>query len=260
MEFGLCELAIVPLRQGLSDRSEMISQILFGEIFEIIAKRGDWLRVKMPQDNYEGWVQKDSISLITEADYYRFQNNKKIFFEDLQIILVKNGKEKILVPIGSAFPGFSEQESIFTINGNTYGFEKALSPEKVTVDKREMIIKVAKKFLNTSYIWGGRTAWGIDCSGFSQLLYKIVGVELPRDASQQVHVGNTVNFITDAKPGDLVFFDDDDGNIIHVGIFMDNGKIIHASKKVRIDIVDHQGIYNREIKRYTHNLRVIKSI
>ncbi len=260
MEFGLSELAVIPIRQGLSDRSEMLSQILFGESFEIIAKRGEWLRIKMPEDNYEGWVVKDAVSIISENDFLRLQNNKKVFFEDLQTVLIRNNNDKILVPIGSVFPNFKQGESVFTINNNHYKFEKSIGEEVVTVDKREMIINIAKKLLNCPYLWGGRTAWGIDCSGFTQLLYRIAGVNIPRDSNQQVHFGNTINFTTDAKSGDLIFFDDDEGNIVHVGVYMGSGQIIHASTKVRIDIVDHQGIYNREIKRYTHNLRVIKSI
>ena len=112
-------------------------------------------------------------------------------------------------------------------------------------DHRQTIIKAAQSMLNTPYLWGGRTSWGIDCSGFSQFLYSLTGLKLPRDASQQVNFGKTLNFVSEAQPGDLAFFDNEEGIISHVGIIFEPGKIIHASGKVKIDTIDHQGIYNR---------------
>ena len=115
-------------------------------------------------------------------------------------------------------------------------------------------------FLNAPYLWGGKTPFGVDCSGFTQMVYKLNGYKLMRDASQQSKQGEALSFIEESEPGDLAFFDNEEGNIIHVGIIMDDNYIIHASGKVRIDRLDHLGIYNAEINKHTHKLRVIKKI
>jgi len=109
-------------------------------------------------------------------------------------------------------------------------------------------------------LWGGRSPFGIDCSGFTQIIYKMAGIKIPRDASQQVHVGTALSFVDETQPGDLAFFDDEEGNIVHVGILWKRNKIIHASGKVRIDNVDQFGIFNVDTKRYTHKMRVMKKI
>lgn len=258
MEFGINESAFLPIRQGLSDRSEMLSQILFGECFKVLINREDWCRIQTISDNYEGWVCKKGLSFLSEDEFKKLNKVKQLFYDDLQTVLVKNNKEKIQVPIGSVFPNLKGDE--FSINDNLYKLEVPLKKSSKISDKRGYILDIAQKMINVPYLWGGRTAWGIDCSGFIQLLFKIVGIQLPRDANQQVNIGSAVNFISESQPGDLVFFDDEEGNIIHVGILVGESKIIHASQRVRTDTIDHQGIYNNEIKRYTHNLRVIKSI
>ena len=101
---------------------------------------------------------------------------------------------------------------------------------------------------------------GMDCSGFSQVVHRIVGNDLPRDASQQVELGDTISFVEEAQAGDLAFFDNEEGNITHVGICLGGGDIIHASGSVRIDKLDHIGIFNADKGTYSHKLRVIKRI
>lgn len=164
--------------------------------------------------------------------------------------------ENITIPCGALLP---KGKNNFHINKNHYKFLDDFKPLK-TDNKSEIILKTAFSMLNTPYLWGGRTSWGIDCSGFAQFLYSIAGIQLPRDASQQVNSGRTLSFISEARPGDLAFFDNEEGIITHVGIIYEPGKVIHASGKVKIDTIDHQGIYNKSLKRYTHNLRVVKTI
>jgi len=259
MKTGICELSYIPMRAGLSHKTEMINLVLFGEIFEVLITRNEWVKIRLLHDDYEGWVEESSIIHISEdsgivelfADY--------IVCPEANTILTRNAKETITIPSGSKIPATAIKSGEFSINSNKYKLpETFVIPENK--DSHQTIVNYARNMLNTAYLWGGRTAWGIDCSGFSQYLYSLVGIKLPRDASQQVNMGNTLNFITEAQPGDLAFFDNEEGNIIHVGIICDHGKIIHASGKVKIDTIDHHGIYNKTQKRYTHNLRVIQAI
>ncbi|NTW32657.1 MAG: C40 family peptidase, partial [Bacteroidetes bacterium] len=122
------------------------------------------------------------------------------------------------------------------------------------------IVENAYMYLDAPYLWGGRSPFGIDCSGFVQMVYKLIGIRLPRDASQQASQGTTINFLSEAVPGDIAFFDNEDGIIVHTGIIINNGQIIHASGRVRIDNLDHEGIFQVKTKKYTHKLRLIKRI
>lgn len=259
MKFGICEIGYMPLRAGISHKSEMLSQVLFGEIFEILIQRGDWTKIRLIHDSYEGWVEEQTIS------HLEIEEANENYLSDMCITnirctsLLKNSNQKIKIPIGCVLQTQNPTSKTFQINNNQYDIESELI-DFSDKGKRKIIIDNAVQLLGTPYLWGGRTAWGIDCSGFSQLLYRLAGIFLPRDASQQISMGNTLNFLSESQAGDLVFFDNEDGNIIHVGIILENSKIIHASKQIRIDTIDHQGIYNRDIKRYTHNLRVIKSL
>ena len=115
-------------------------------------------------------------------------------------------------------------------------------------------------YLNSPYLWGGRSPFGIDCSGFTQMVFKLNGIKLPRDAYEQAEIGKTLNFIEETQKGDLAFFDNEEGKIIHTGIIIDKNKIIHSSGKVRIDNLDHYGIFNAETGKYSHNLRLIKKV
>lgn len=259
MKTGICELAYVPMRAGLSHKAEMISQLLFGEVFEILISRNGWLKIRLLHDNYEGWVEEPVVTVLGEdesslpafADCY-------VCCEPLVLSLL-NEKDTITVPSGAKIPVSAFQSGDFFVNNTKYSLPENFN-QLIDTDHRQTIIKTAQSMLNTPYLWGGRTSWGIDCSGFSQFLYSLTGLKLPRDASQQVNFGKTLNFVSEAQPGDLAFFDNEEGIISHVGIIFEPGKIIHASGKVKIDTIDHQGIYNKTLKRYTHNLRVIKAI
>lgn len=259
MNLGICELSYIPLRAGMSHKSEMISQVLFGEIFEICSQRGDWLKIRLLHDNYEGYIEETTATSLSGTDNILEHYDNSIICSDVNNSFIKNNKDIIIFPIGARIPKSSTSENKFFINENLYAPISSIDTGEIG-DKRINIINFAKKLINTPYLWGGRTAWGIDCSGFSQLIYKLINIAIPRDACQQVSLGNTLNFLTEAQIGDLAFFDNDEGSIVHVGIISENNTIIHASKYVRIDTIDHQGIYNKTLKKYTHNLRVIKSI
>jgi hypothetical protein len=251
--FGVCNLAMIPLRAEASDKSEIVSQVLFGEHFEVLEQYKQWSYIKMQYDDYQGWVDTKQFQTITEASYNQLSSDAIILNADLIEYIVAPSNLLIPIPLGASLSFLNHPE----INPNNFNFEGT----KISgVKPRNKIINSAFMYLSAPYLWGGKTPFGIDCSGFTQMVYKLNGYKLLRDASQQATQGEALSFIEESEPGDLAFFDNDEGNIIHVGIIMENNYIIHASGKVRIDRLDHLGIYNAEINKHTHKLRVIKKI
>ncbi len=251
--FGICNLAIIPLRCEPSDRSEIVSQVLFGEHFEILEQQKQWSKIKLQYDQYEGWVDSKQFQIISDADYHQLSTDAIILNSDLIEYITGPNNLLIPIPLGASLSFLNHSE----INKQNYDFEGL----KISGKKpKSNLINTAFMYLNAPYLWGGKTPFGIDCSGFTQMVYKLNGYRLLRDASQQATQGEALSFIEESEPGDLAFFDNEEGSIIHVGIMMDNNYIIHASGKVRIDRIDHLGIYNAELNKHTHKLRVIKKI
>ena len=251
--FGICNLGIVPIRSEASDRSEMVSQLLFGDSFKIIETSPKWTKIQTAYDAYEGWIDNKQFQKITEIQYNLLENSESILNGELIDFISFETNQLMPIPLGSSL-NFLDINEINTAN---FQFE---GKKECGVKPKENLLKTAFLYLNAPYLWGGKTPFGIDCSGFTQMVYKLNGYKLLRDASQQAIQGDALSFIEESEPGDLAFFDNDEGNIIHVGIMMENNYIIHASGKVRIDRLDHLGIYNAETNRHTHKLRVIKKI
>lgn len=251
--FGICNLAMIPLRFEPSDKSEIVSQILFGEHFEILEQMKQWSRIKVQYDEYEGWIDSKQLQLISESNFNQLSAETIILNSDLIEYITTSDNQLIPIPLGSSVSFINKSE----INTSNFEFDGTKTSGKKT---KEHLIKTAFMYLNAPYLWGGKTPFGIDCSGFTQMVYKLNGYKLLRDASQQSKQGEALSFIEESEPGDLAFFDNEDGNIIHVGIIMDDNYIIHASGKVRIDRLDHLGIFNAETNKHTHKLRVIKKI
>jgi hypothetical protein len=251
--FGICNLAIIPLRFEPSDKSEIVSQVLFGEHFEILEQLKQWSKIKLQYDDYEGWVDSKQYQIISESEYNQLSEDVIVLNADL--VQYITGSDDLLLPVtlGASLSFLSHGD----INTSNYNFEGT----KISGTKtKDCLLNTAFMFLNAPYLWGGKTPFGVDCSGFTQMVYKLNGHKLMRDASQQSKQGEALSFIEESEPGDLAFFDNEEGNIIHVGIIMEDNHIIHASGKVRIDRLDHLGIYNAEANKHTHRLRVIKKI
>jgi hypothetical protein len=248
MRYGCCHLSIVPVRAINNDRAEMVTQLLFGDIFEILEKEPKWIKIKIAFDQYEGWIDSRQFIYITGEQYYNLKQKELFCLTDLVEYVQDKTEHLTTVLMGSSVEATSILGYTFVINSSNGDKE------------RENIVRYALLYLNAPYLWGGKTPFGIDCSGFTQMVYKTCGFKLYRDAYQQAEQGITLSFIEEAKPGDLAFFDDEDGRIIHVGIIMENNYIIHAHGKVRIDRLDHSGIFNSDIRDYSHKLRLIKHI
>ncbi len=251
--FGLCNLANIPLRAENSDKSEIVSQVLFGEHFTILEQIKQWSKIKLHFDDYEGWIDTKQFQVISKDEFDTLSKAEIVMNNDLVEYI--NAPNNVLIPVtlGVSLSFLSNK----IINKNEFVFEG----NKISgILPKSNILKSAFMYLNAPYLWGGKTPFGIDCSGFTQMAYKLNGYKLPRDASQQALQGESLSFIEESETGDLAFFDNDEGNIIHVGIIMNDNYIIHASGKVRIDRLDHLGIFNVDTNRHTHKLRVIKKI
>lgn len=248
MKYGLCNLSVVPLRAEASDPSELVSQVLYGELFKVLEQRKKWSRIRLLFDGYEGWVDNKQFRLISEKEYLELKKAKLVYATDL-VDIVTTEENQLL----SIFLGCQVNNCAFL----KHTFEGKTISKKLP---KKQLIDTAILYLNSPYLWGGKTPFGIDCSGFTQMVYKLNGYKLLRDASQQATQGEALSFIEESEPGDLAFFDNAEGVITHVGIIMEDNYIIHAHGKVRIDRIDHTGIFNNEARTHTHKLRVIKRI
>lgn len=251
--FGICNLAIVPLRVEASDKSEQVSQLLFGEHFKIIEATAKWSQIELAFDGYIGWIDNKQFQSISEEQYLFLADSPTVLNADLIEYISTPNNHLLPIPLGSSL-SFLENEEINTRKFSFDGMKVCGAKPKSD------LVKTAFMYLNAPYLWGGKSPFGIDCSGFTQMVYKLNGHHLLRDASQQATQGEPLSFIEESEPGDLAFFDNDEGNIVHVGIMMEDNYIIHASGQVRIDRLDHLGIYNADTNRHTHKLRVIKKI
>ncbi|MBS7564994.1 C40 family peptidase [Mucilaginibacter sp. Bleaf8] len=252
MNYGISQLAIIPMRAEPSERSEQVSQLLFGETYEITEWQEKWVKVITVYDAYEGWISRVQVSVLNYEDYLALQQSAVSLASWFATPVIKKSDGSLLyLPASSTLPFLEGNEA--QINGETYQLTNTLE----TIDD---LITTARSYLNSPYLWGGRTHFGIDCSGFTQAVFKLHGQFLKRDASMQAEQGKTVDFLTAAQPGDLAFFDNDEGCIVHVGIMLSNEEIIHASGRVKIDRIDDQGIYSEEMKKHTHKLRIIKRL
>jgi len=230
----------------------MTSQLLFGEAVEVLEENGlNWVRIRCLYDNYEGWITSSHVTEIPEsvamqqwhltADW----SNEIVFHS-----------QPMYIPFGSELRGLRSGQAewgkfSWSFNG------KHIDPAN-TIKNEKMLIRLTHRFLNTPYLWGGRSVFGIDCSGFSQIIYKCMGISILRDAYQQASQGESIGFLQEAKCGDLAFFDNAEGKITHVGILLNDREIIHSSGKVRIDKIDSMGILNTDTRERTHPLRLIK--
>lgn len=249
MQYGICHLSIIPIRRTPDEASEMITQLLFGEHFKVLESRKNWSRVKTLFDKCEGWIMNNQLVFITEDEFKVLQQKKERKLVADLITFVEDDNQ-ILTPIliGSSIP----ETPTLSINYDGTIISKAQPKERLT--------KTAMLYLNSPEIKGGRSPFGIDAAGFAQMVYKINGYNLLRTAESQSTQGAALSFVEESEAGDLAFFDNSSGAIDHVGIIMDNNYVIHVNGKVRIDRIDHTGIFNNDLRTYTHQLRVIKKV
>ncbi len=252
MAFVICIVPAAPLRKEDAHRSEMISQLLFGELAEVLEETKSFTKIRCAYDGYEGWCQTNQLAIIDET---KVNTITKTITADWDTIISVN-EQPMHIPAGSSL-GFLENGQAVIDRFNISYTGKVYNPETALISTDAIKTK-SQQYLNTPYLWGGRSVYGIDCSGFVQQVFRYFNIELPRDAYQQAGEGESVGFLQEAQCGDLAYFDNEEGRITHVGILFNQDTIIHASGKVRIDKIDNMGIVNGDTGERTHKLRLIK--
>ncbi|WP_443943802.1 NlpC/P60 family protein [Pedobacter sp. AW1-32] len=254
-QYGICRVAVAPLRAEPSDKAEIVSQLLFGEHVEIIQKEERWWLIQNGYDAYQGWIDFRQLALISQDQFVDMHDCKNLAPLNFNNVLeAEDGTVYHLSP-ASNLPFLEDNVCYAGKETFTLAFD---AHDSTLANFKTEVEQTAKFFQNIPYLWGGRHLFGLDCSGFVQVVFKLLGIKLHRDASQQAEQGELVGFLAECKPGDVAFFDNDEGKITHVGIMLSANEIIHSSAKVKIDPIDDQGIFSKELGRYTHKLRIIK--
>lgn len=252
---AICCVPVSPLRADPSHRTEMVSQLIFGECCEVLEQTKDqWSRIRVKYDGYEGWCTASHLAEVDESEYEAI---KTPLTPEWVSPLEYNG-HPMMVPMGSHLTVMKNGKAQWRKNTVHYK-GKTWDPASAVSDAKS-IRQLTYKFLNIPYLWGGKSVFGLDCSGYVQTVYKFLGIPLLRDAHQQATQGEGIGFLEETKTGDLAFFDNEEGRITHVGILLNASEIIHASGKVRIDKIDNMGIVQSENHQRTHHLRLIRRL
>jgi hypothetical protein len=256
MNKGICIFTYIPVRKEPSEASEMVSQILFGETYKILEQNQKWQYIELDFDGYKGWIDY-KLSYIIDNQKLSWIAGFKNVTVNIPICKARETNKSGLFHILAGSNIYDLHGKNFSLFGISYQLEELLLTGKQS-NINKVIDSASKLFINTPYLWGGRSAFGIDCSGFVQTVFKIVGINLPRDANQQVTRGIEVNSLSDTIPGDVAFFKNEEGKIVHTGILVSGNEIIHSSGYVHIAPIDEKGILNSETQIYTHELAVVK--
>ena len=273
VEYVIANCTITPVRQEPSEGSEQLTQLLFGEVCEVLDRLPRWTKIRSTLDGQEGWVD---FKMLTSAHIpYPISHIQAVVAIPMAIATAMETGEELMLTLGTRLPNYAH--GTFEVLGKQYLIDPAcvntaLSTASIASDlpstganadlQRSDLITIAQSLLNAPYLWGGKNAMGMDCSGFTQVVYATQGVNLLRNAREQMTQGELVPSLVEAQPGDLAFFDHADRdpkatNISHVGLLLSPTKIIHCSGCVHIDTIDDQGIHlpNDEL---THHLVQIK--
>lgn len=260
MSLGILSLPVLPVRLEPLERSEMTTQLLFGEQFELLETKDNWTLIRNQADGYEGWATSKMLTMLSEEMTEKLNQYQSVMLRDPVTVFRGVDFGEMHLPAGSRLFVQGNHFFFFTGEGVTELFlEKETTGSNFTKSLPERILQTASQFLNAPYLWGGKTILGMDCSGLTQVSALINGFQLPRNACDQALLGEE-EFLSLSLPGDLAFFCNPEGSIVHVGIVCGQHQILHASGSVHIDELDERGIYSRDLKKYTHQLHSVKRI
>lgn len=257
LKYGVCRTSVACLWKNANHEMRLVSQVLFGEIVELITiKNKRWVRVMCTWDNTVGWMHPGQLHYITETTFHKLKDEQHLNLELLYGLI--SSQVTIPITIGARlhnFDGISVRMPFgkFQYSGQVYSQENSSFNEA-------LFLKIANKFIHAPYMPGGRNILGIDQGSFVQLIYMFAGINLPRYPEEQANVGEDVGFVQEARIGDLAIFTDKNNQIKHVGLVYGPKSIIHVHGKVKIDKLDQQGIFDLEIRRYTYRLRTIRRV
>lgn len=247
MDLVVCPFSVVPVRKEPNDRAELVTQWLWGETAEVLERQEKWTRLRFHLDAYEGWVDNKQM---TKSPFALPREAERSIEASASVDL---GGTKLILPMGAVATLPKPQEGVIPLHG-TPKFQGHTTRD-LSGPANINAMQLTRVFLGCPYLWGGRTPWGVDCSGFTQMVYMLAGVFLPRDAWQQAAVGTEVKSVKDVRAGDLAFFSNAEGRVVHVGFVLpgpDKAHIVHASGHVRLDVLDEKGILHLQERVHTH--------
>jgi gamma-D-glutamyl-L-lysine dipeptidyl-peptidase len=254
MQHYACQVSLAPLRSQPNERSEMLSQLLFGETVEVTDSRDNWRHVTCSWDGVSGWVDARQLLRITPEAYEAYHAEQSLSLSLVEGLMAAD--HFVPLTLGAVLPRYDGLRC--ELGDLSFQFSGPVVTPSQAPQSGDWMVKIARRYLHAPYLWGGRSPFGIDAPGLAQMVYKIAGIRLHREPTMQVTQGRVVDFTEQCQAGDLAFFDNGKGDINHVGIILPGCHLIHASGKVRIDKLDHFGVFNRELNRYTHQLRIVK--
>jgi gamma-D-glutamyl-L-lysine dipeptidyl-peptidase len=250
MDCALCVVPAAPVRSKPSHKFEMVNQLLFGEGMRVLKIKNKWVRIQTVPDTYEGWIRSNMIAEVEENLLFGS------FVTTGLLNTIKIGDMTMHIPFGSTLPAFKNSQGI--AGKLRYQFEGPFFNRNEIKPNCDQVTHLTRQWLNAPYLWGGRTPLGVDCSGFVQVIFKTMGIDLLRDARLQVSQGMKIRKLRDTQCGDVAFFRSHKRKITHVGILLSPTQIIHASGKVRVDTIDEKGIIDTDTGNRTHSLVVVQ--
>lgn len=254
MKYAMIVFPAAPVRKKASHSAEMVNQLLFGETVLVVkSKKGLWIKIRSIHDGYEGWITK---SLLTPIEKEIAMIRPVFAATDILSALVTNDR-KMNIPFGSSLPFF--KAGIGNAAGENYTYDGSYLNREEQKPRPTLLNQLTTSWLNVPYLWGGRTPLGVDCSGFTQVIFKLMGIDLPRDAWQQAREGNAIQKFSNTLPGDLAFFGTKK-KIVHVGIILEGNKIVHSSGKVRVDKISKKGIVDESNGKLIYQLQAVRRI
>lgn len=265
VEEGIILHSIVPLRAEGSECAEQLTQLLFGETVDVLEEAERWIRVRNDADGMEGWVD---FKMLTKMSDEEFAGYSAVLRESTAFVrmpmayaLSMNNSQTIPLAAGTRLPKY--ENGTFEVLGVPFRIDPSMVLEKPMPLNQDSLMQLSRFFLNTPYLWGGKNALGMDCSGLTQVLLSLMGVQILRNASEQATQGEPVASLSEARPCDLVFFDKH-GRVTHVGILLTQDTVLHCSGRVKVEKIDEEGIVSSEnntlykVGDHTHHLCAIR--